>query len=119
MSTTVQSKITVSVVSTEFPLEKCPIGTHLFIKKDNRNNYDEKAMSVLVKHKTNRTWTFIGFVAAKKDYIVENGISNSELYDLLDPIKLAANGKVIDHKHIVYPYGQEATALVVEVDPLK
>lgn len=109
-------KVVISVVSKDLPLQSCPIGTHVFIKKDKYNRYDKKALSVLVKHKKTEKWTFIGYVAANPDYISENGINNTALYDLLDPVRLAANGTVVDKMEVVYPFGQVATALIVEVD---
>lgn len=118
MATNVKTpeKVIVSVVSKDLPLDNCPIGTHVFIKKDKYNRYDDKALSVLVKHKKTGKWTFIGYVAANPDYISDEGIDNKTLYGLLDPVKLAANGTVIDKMNVTYPYGQVATALIVEVD---
>lgn len=116
MLTAVPTKVVVSVVSKDLPLHNCPIGTHLFIKKDMRNRFDEKAMSVLVQHKRTGKWTFIGYVAANHDYIPAEGIDNATLHDLLDPEKLIANGIVVDKMNVVYPFGQEATALVVEIE---
>lgn len=118
MSTVVKSpkKVIVSVVSKDIPLASCPIGTTLFIKKDKYNRYDDKALSVLVKHKKTGKWTFIGYVAANPDYISEGGVDNSTLYDLLDPVKLAANGTVVGKMEVTYPFGQNATALIVEVN---
>lgn len=112
----IDQKKLISIVSTDVPLQACPIGTHLFIKKDMYNRYDKKALSALVKHKKTGKWTFIGYVAAKKEYLPENGLNNADLYDLLDPMKLAVNGKVVAKRDVIFSYGQTATSLVVEVD---
>lgn len=113
--TTVASKVVVSIVNKDMPLDSCPLGTHVFIVKDSRNKYDDKALSALVKHKKTGKWTFIGYVAANENYIPIEGIDNAKLHDLLDTEKMVANGRVVDKMPVIFPYGQEATALIVEI----
>lgn len=116
MATGVQSKVVVSVVSIDMPLENCPIGKKVLIKKDYWNEVDDKALSVLVKHKRTGKWTFIGYVAANRNYIPVEGVTNEELYNLLDPENPICMGTVVDKRTIIFPYGKITTALIVEVD---
>lgn len=114
--TGVARKVVVSVVSLDVPLELCPNGTKVFIKKDYRNTVDDKALSVLVRHKKTGKWTFIGYVAANPNYLPPEGITNDKLYDLLDSDRPACSGTVVDKIEVVFPFGMIRTALVVEID---
>lgn len=116
VATAKASKVIVSVVSKDVPLAHCPIGTRVIIKKDYYNKVDKKALSVLVKHKKTKKWTFIGFVSAKKYYTPPEGITNDKLHDLLDPKNPTCFGVVVDKIDVVFPYGLMSTALVVEID---
>lgn len=116
MTTDVQTKAVVSVVSIDVPLERCPIGKQVLIRWDYRNEVDDKALAVLVKHKRTGKWTPIGYVAANRNYILTEGMTNEELYGFLDPEKPTCVGTVIGKRTIVFPYGKITTALDVEVD---
>lgn len=116
MSIAVNQKAVVSVVSKDMPLDSCPIGTEVWIKRDRYNKVDKKAMSVLVRHKRTEKWTFIGYVAAKPEYIPAEGINNAQLYDLLNPNKLSIGGVVVGKRQVSFPNGLIVTALVVEVN---
>jgi|HigsolmetaAR206D_1030411.scaffolds.fasta_scaffold00003_182 hypothetical protein len=114
--TDIARKVVVSVVSRDMPLEACPIGTRVFIKKDYQNQVDDKALSVLVRHKKTGKWTFIGYVAANPNYTPPEGITNDRLYDLLDSDRPACSGTVVGKMDVVFPFGMVTTALVVEID---
>ena len=116
---TIAQKVVVSVVSKNIPLIHCPLGTNLFIKKDEKNRYDDKALSVFARHKNTGKWTFIGYVANNPEYIPLEGIDNVRLHGLLSERKGVCNGKVVEKMDVVYPYGAVATALVVEIDLTK
>lgn len=112
------TKVIVSVVSKDIPLEKCPINTTLYIKKQKDNPVDPKALAVFVRHKRTGKPTFIGYVAANPDYLPDSGIDNKKLFDLMGQRRDMVIGQVVDKMQVVFPYGM-STALVVEVNQKK
>lgn len=115
MTTAVLSKVKVSVISKDMPLEKCEIGTELYIKKDVENQFDPKALSVFVRHKRTGRWTFIGYVAANPDFVPDDGINNAKLFDLLGQEQKGTYATVVDKMQVVFPYDVKI-ALVVDVE---
>jgi len=109
-----ETKVLVSVVSKDIPLETCPIGTRLVIRKEMKNPVDPKALPVYVQHKRTGKWVFLGYVAANPDYVPEDGINNAKLFDLMGPTTYGVIGEVVDKMQVVFPYGV-STALLVEV----
>lgn len=115
MTTLSPQKVTVSVVSKDMPLERCPIGTQLLIRKEEKNQVDPKALAVSVRHKKTGKWTFIGYVATNPDFLPDDGINNRELFDLLGEKRKLIFGTVVDKKQVVFPYDVR-WALMTEVE---
>jgi len=100
----------VTIISVEYDLDKVKLGEKLLIQHDKNNQYDKKALEVILNE------TKIGFVAASPHTIQKDCVSNSDIFLHIPSKTVPLVGTVVKKTDMQFKNGDIVTCLIASVN---